>query len=64
MSDEEVHELLLAAHEVIRGRHARGRFAETTLQTAQTALYALAFALVAHMEERDEEVRRRKGLGP
>lgn len=56
LTDEEVHERLMKAHQDFARMFTRTRFAASTVQSASAALYALAAALLIKMDERNDEV--------
>lgn len=66
-TDEEIHQLLMDAFNRLVGLQGRTGYADTALETARQALYALAAALLAKMDQRADEVedwRRRRDDAP
>lgn len=56
MTDEEVHDHLVAAREALGDRTARTARGETALATARRAMVILQFGLVAAMENDTDQV--------
>jgi len=55
-SDQQVHQELMDAFNRLVGLQGRTTYADTALETARQALYALAAALLAKMDERADEI--------